>query len=200
MRKSLKIFICIIIVIAIVSSFCLYIIPKINLKNDIKNDISITMSSNIIPTDINDNTLVYHSDYIDYKNNDDYVFYTCIFEIENNSDYLICDAWFDYCKGDNYIIDYKPDVPKPFFVYTGTACAIPIIISVKKDIQDDNISSIVDNLPKKINLRLSNIDEDDNVINFDDIIESKSITVKKDYVITQEDFSEDSIQEHSVFY
>ena len=178
MKKKIFIlaFICIVLVL------CAVIVPITKSSNEIKSNISISMSKVIVPTDIDNPVFAHYSDYHGrYK--DEYDFYTLIFYVDNQSDYYINNLTFYNTSGidDRFIVDYQPDVPFGHVVSPESEAYIPVIVPVKKDIPKEELERLADELPDKVSISYTDKYEDEFAVKNKGAI----IKIRK----TDEDFS-----------
>ena len=151
MKKNILI----IIFLCILSVICAVSIQFAKNYNGIKNDINISMSRVIVPTDVETADFAHTEDY-QTKYSEEYDFYTCIFYVENNSDYYInMLSFYGTETYDDFIIDYRPNVPFDNTVPPNSSMYLPIIVPVKKGIDKEKLQNLADTLPDKANVLYS---------------------------------------------
>lgn len=173
----------VVLVIAIVTAIIFTRAPYKASRN-----IDVSVSSHLVKTDVDDaygEQSGYYSSYKNYALNDKYEYYSCIVKIVNNSGYDIINASFPNMDKDYYRIDYDNDVYDPFNIPSKSVGYIACIISVKKDISEDEFNKIVDNLPSTITLYSG----DRNDVEYD-------FSIDKEYSVTDYDYSNEDIQYH----
>lgn len=157
----------------------------------VARNITITVSSQLVKTDVESSNSEYYDAYLYYGLKDEYEYYSCIVKIENNSKDTINNVEFKEMTAENFRIDYFNHSPHNFSVPPNKTGYVTCIISVKKGLPQDELNKIVYNLPKTITIEF-NMGEPSNENN-----ERKYFLIFKEYDIVDEDFSGYDVQTHS---
>lgn len=170
---------------------CTFIITLLcNDRIDACRNIEVSISNKIVKIDNekfgNVYSNVYKNTYEHYEKNDRYEYYMCLVKIENNSNSTVANVKFESRKGNNYVLDYENNMFAPFDISSNSVGYVPCIISVKKEITEEELKKIPDNLPLLIKLSFA---ESSNAIDYD-------FSILKTYDVCNEDYSKNDIQFH----
>lgn len=112
--------------------------------------INITMSSIIMPVNLEDKSLGYLGAYDSYDKKDSYDFYNCVFKVENNSRYDVYDIKLSESSGSNFIADnWCNDYYCPYLVGSKETGYISTVISVKKNVSEKEKQEIIEQIKKE---------------------------------------------------
>lgn len=170
---------------------CAFIITLLcNDRIDTYRNVEVSISNKIVKIDNekfgNVYSNVYKNTYEYYEKNDLYEYYMCLVKIENNSNSTVANVKFESRKGNNYILDYENNIFAPFNISSNSVGYVPCVISVKKEITEEELKKIPDNLPLLIKLSFV---ESSNAIDYD-------FSILKTYDVCNEDYSKNDIQFH----